>query len=210
MAEYHKYVFDQENRKFIGKFEKMYLTEHMEGFDSWHQEDQRDLSKQIILLLLKRYNFNKVLDVGCGKGSFTHQVKKVNNQVTGIDISKTAIRIAQKKFPDVNFECVNLGLKLPDLPILVQKYDLILFMEILSYLQNWQELLQEFIKLGDYFLISLFIPENPIGFVKSPEELGKFFKTHFEVIEEIQLLRARKTILFGKSLQSKRRCNARI
>lgn len=44
---YHKYVFDEENRAFIGKFEEMYRQEDVEGFDSWRQEDMATLNVQL-------------------------------------------------------------------------------------------------------------------------------------------------------------------
>lgn len=34
MAEYHSYVFDQEKRDFVGKFEEMYQAGVEKGFDS--------------------------------------------------------------------------------------------------------------------------------------------------------------------------------
>jgi len=58
---YHKYVFDIENRKFIGKFEEMYNHEEIESYDSWFQEDLRHLTYQISFVLLNRYNFSTVL-----------------------------------------------------------------------------------------------------------------------------------------------------
>ncbi len=45
MAKYHKYVFDEERKKFIGDFEKMYSAEE-NSFDSWHQTDRRNIAKQ--------------------------------------------------------------------------------------------------------------------------------------------------------------------
>jgi len=45
MGKYQKYIFDQNQRKFIGDFEKMYSNEVEEKFDSWHQSDTRFLGK---------------------------------------------------------------------------------------------------------------------------------------------------------------------
>lgn len=36
MAKYHKYVFDTDNRRCVGKFEEMYQQEKIANFDSWH------------------------------------------------------------------------------------------------------------------------------------------------------------------------------
>ena len=113
MAKYHKYVFDTENRKFIGKFEEMYQNESKEIFDSWHQEDSRQIQRRFDLAVLEDYNFQSIVDVGCGKGAFTHLFKKKNNVVIGIDISKTAIKIAKERYPDIDFICIDI-LKISD------------------------------------------------------------------------------------------------
>jgi hypothetical protein len=40
---YHPYVFNLEERGFVGAFEEMYQQENTEGFDSWHERDVRML-----------------------------------------------------------------------------------------------------------------------------------------------------------------------
>ena len=109
MAKYHKYVFDIDNRKLIGDFETMYQNESKENFDSWHQDDTRQLQRKIDLAILEDYNFNNILDIGCGKGSLTHLLKKKNNQVLGIDISQTVVNIVKERFPDINFVCTDVN-----------------------------------------------------------------------------------------------------
>jgi len=110
MAKYHKYVFDLENRQFVGDFEAMYQNESKENFDSWHQDDSRQLQRKIDLAILENYNFNKILDIGSGKGSLTHILKKKNNMVVGIDISQTAVDIASERFPDIDFVCSDVNI----------------------------------------------------------------------------------------------------
>jgi len=103
MAEYHRYVFDQQERKFIGQFDEMYQAEQEKGFDSWQQDDLRHLDRNICLSILQKYNFSRILDVGCGKGAFTHLLKKNNNYVIGLDVSKTALSQASARYPDIEF-----------------------------------------------------------------------------------------------------------
>ena len=75
MPAYHKFVFDFENRKFLGRFEEMYQAEDVEGFDSWNQEDLRFPRKRISYAILSNQNFPRILDLGCGKGFFTQLLK---------------------------------------------------------------------------------------------------------------------------------------
>jgi hypothetical protein len=60
MAEYHKFVFDFENRSFVGQFEEMYQQEKVSNFDSWHQEDSRQLNRKIALSIMENYNFRSM------------------------------------------------------------------------------------------------------------------------------------------------------
>lgn len=53
-----------------------------------------------------------ILDAGCGEGFYTHQHKTPNNHVYGVDIAKSAIKIAAKKYKDCNFSVATLS-KLP-------------------------------------------------------------------------------------------------
>ena len=39
----------------------------------------------------------------------THQLKKINNQVLGLDISSTAIDLARARFPDIEFDVADVN-----------------------------------------------------------------------------------------------------
>ncbi|MDD5392913.1 MAG: class I SAM-dependent methyltransferase [Thiothrix sp.] len=208
MTEYHKYVFDSSNRRFVGKFEEMYQQEKIVNFDSWHQDDSRQLNRKIALEILSGYNFGKIIDIGTGKGTLTHQLKKFNNHVLGLDISPTAIEVARARFPDIEFDVADVN----DLPWLTlyldNKYggnaqargaDLVFTAECLSYIEHWKELICELANRTRYLMINLFIPPNPIGFVKSIEELEAEVSLHFEILELVVIKRSRFVVLFAQS-----------
>ncbi len=44
-----------------------------------------------------------ILDAGCGEGFYTHQHKNELNQVYGVDIAKTAVKIAAKRYKSCSF-----------------------------------------------------------------------------------------------------------
>lgn len=201
MNDYHKYVFDVEQRKYVGEFEEMYRAEKEEFFDSWHQEDLRTLSKQFCLAILAQYNFSRILDVGCGKGTFTHLLKRNNNHVVGIDISETALKHARGKFPDIEFFRADLSCTewSDDNQVLKRDYDLVVLMEILSYLRGWEEVIERLSKITKFLLVSLFIPRNPIGFVKNTEDLVSALQRYFVIVENVQLVNRDTIILFGSS-----------
>lgn len=207
MAEYHKYVFDVVNKKFVGEFEEMYKQEKKLNFDSWHQDDSRQLNRQIALNILSAFNFGLILDIGCGKGSLTHQLKKRNNKVFGIDISPTAIEVASSRFQDIAFDVVDANNcnALESYLTTCHKdgsltFDLVFSAEILSYLENWKDLVAFLSTKTKYILVALFLPENPIGFVRSKEELVAVISRHFEIIEEVYLNKSRFSIIFARVL----------
>jgi len=200
MAKYHKYVFDLEKREFVGDFETMYQNESKENFDSWHQDDSRQLQRKIDLAILEDYYFNKVLDIGCGKGSLTHILKRKNNIVVGLDISQTAIDIASERFPDINFICSDVN-NVSNYTKIVDNMggvNLVFTSEVFSYIEHWKELLYEISKTTDYFMISLYIPENPIGFIKTENELVNEISKSFNIIEHITLNITNFVVIFAK------------
>ncbi|SNB47011.1 trans-aconitate 2-methyltransferase [Geobacter sp. DSM 9736] len=204
MSGYHRYVFDTTERKFVGNFEQMYKNESSQGYDSWHQEDQRQIHRVFDLVLLRDYNFDTIIDIGCGKGSFTHQLKKKNNRVIGIDISETAIQTARERYPDVEFAAVDLAvpsnfIEISEKIVGNAKIDLVLACEVLSYIENWRDLVAAVADRAEFLLLNLFIPEDAIGFVKSEQELMYELEKHFEVIEWITVRNRRFTLFFGRS-----------
>ena len=187
---YHKYVFDVDKREFVGKFEEMYHNEDRDGYDSWYQEDLTNLTSQISLVILNRYNFSRILDIGCGKGTFIHLLKKANNKVVGMDISETAIEKARAKYRDIDFKVLSVNELMSTQK---EQYDLVIMKEILSYLENWKEVIKYASKITKYIFISLYLPSNPIGFVKSFDSLKDEIVKHFSI--EIENLLNNEVIL---------------
>lgn len=179
---YHDFVFDTDNREFVGRFEDMYRQENEKYFDSWFQEDSRHLGRKIQSAILSQYNFNDILDMGCGKASLTHTLQKRNNRVTGIDISETCIKVAAGKYPDVNFICCTVDEYFSGSE---KKHDLVIASDILSYLQNWRSVIKTVSERSEFFMISLFIPENPIGFIKSFPELFSEIEKYFSIENKV-------------------------
>lgn len=57
----------------------------------------------------------RVLDIGCGTGSFANIIKNTypDADIYGLDVSKKALSIAEKKYPSIKFINVDAELKLP-------------------------------------------------------------------------------------------------
>ncbi len=195
IEKYHKYVFNTEERSFVGQFEEMYHNENIEGFDSWHQEDVSDIRRQICLTILSRYNFKNVLDIGCGKGNFTNLLKKVNNHVTGIDISQSAIGKANIRYRNLDFmvASTNEWMQMPS-----KQYDLITIIGTLTYIENWRDVVKCAVNRTRYLYVDSYVPNNPIGYVKSFDEFHNFLSS-LTTIETEVLVNRETIIIFGKT-----------
>jgi len=179
---YHKYVFDARKRKFVGRFEEMYANEDKEHFDSWFQDDVSDFSRRFSSWLISQNRYDSILDVGCGKGTFTNLLKKNGNRIVGVDISQTAIAKAKSRYPGIDFLIMTVSQALEE----KGSWDLIVMMEVLSYLKDWRKMIQKASRCGRHIFISLYLPPKPIGFVKSFNSLKKSLTKYFEI--EMELL----------------------
>lgn len=178
---YHRFVFDLEKRRFVGAFEEMYLAEDDEGFDSWHQDDLGRLRYRLVHALLANA-YDSLLDVGCGKGAMTAALGRFATRTVGVDVSPTAIEKARARFPDIDFHVTH-----GDLPteFAGQRFSLVTCIEVLSYLEDWRAALAELASLGNRLFVSLYVPSDPIGSVKSLGELRDEFAKVAEIETEV-------------------------
>jgi SAM-dependent methyltransferase len=189
MPGYHKYVFDSHKREFVGRFDEMYQAELAEGFDAWNQDDLRARADAAVCneLLHGRF-YDAILDLGCGKGALTAHLARYANRVFGTDISPTAIDIARRRYPQIQFEVLDASDSELVSSVLHRELSnlsgrhLIVMSQVLSYLENWKQLLAGIAEIPTEILVVLYIPEEPIGFVKTPEELQELLVEYFDEI----------------------------
>lgn len=125
---YHDYVI--KNGKFIGKFEEMYRN----CADPWYQDTKKFPYKELsveLLIKLGYKKFNRILDIGCGKGKFTNFIRNKfsNVDVYGIDISETAVKIARERYPGIIFQTVDVT----NQSIIYSCFDCIFMTEVIWY-----------------------------------------------------------------------------
>lgn len=192
---WHPYVFDTERRRFVGDFEGMYQAELRDGFDSWHQTDPRLLEVRISMLLLDQITFGTAVDLGCGKGWMTAQLKRRDNRVVGVDRSETAIAEARARFPDVEWVCSTISAYLDRADLC----DLVVIREVLSYIEGWRRVLADCSRLARYLLVGLYLPPAPIGFVGSHAELRREIDDRYSVVEAVVMPRRRMAIYLCES-----------
>ncbi|MFM7526048.1 MAG: class I SAM-dependent DNA methyltransferase [Actinomycetota bacterium] len=178
MPNYHEFVFDTTNRRFVGMFEEMYRAESDCNFDSWHQDDlSARYDVTVMLRLLAKRHYRNALDLGCGKGSLTSILASFADHVHGVDISKTAVDVATRRFPGLEFSVMEISSvssirsALDSVSTNSDGRVLVVICQVLSYLENWREIIRCITRSGADILVALYLPDNPIGFVKSFQEL---------------------------------------
>lgn len=126
---------------------------------AYHRDDEyieeENLFKNIFL---KRVNIvsnlsqpGKVLEVGCSTGLLLSLFKERGWEVTGIEVSKKAAEIAQKRG-------INVTVDYFEKAEIKEKYDLIIFNHVFEHVENPQDVMEktyELLKPGGIVLISL-------------------------------------------------------
>jgi 2-polyprenyl-3-methyl-5-hydroxy-6-metoxy-1,4-benzoquinol methylase len=73
----------------------------------------------------------KILDLGCGTGWFAHRLAQFG-EVTGIDLSETAIALARSQFPGVSFLCGNLH----EAALPAGQFDIVVAQEVIAHVPD--------------------------------------------------------------------------
>ncbi len=113
----------------------------------------------------------------------------------GVDLSETAIAKARTAHPELEFEVMRVE-DLGDLH--PRRFDLVVAMEVLSYVEDWRGALDVFSRLGDRLLVTLYLPPDPIGFVKTFDELLEEVGRRYEIETEV-LVDREQIVLVGRA-----------
>ena len=104
--------------------------------DDYLSKDRIIFYNELISLTVKQgivFKNKAILDVGCGSGALLNEINKKYHDcdLTGIDLSRTAIEYARKKMPGILFEVKDIFQSSTE-----KKYDIIFCAEVLEHLLN--------------------------------------------------------------------------
>jgi 2-polyprenyl-3-methyl-5-hydroxy-6-metoxy-1,4-benzoquinol methylase len=125
-----------------------------------------------------------ILDVGCGEGTLLDFLPgRLKSHYRGIDISKEAIAKAKKSRPKGAFEAVIAHQYIPP-----QKFDVILFSEVLYYVDHEALLKQyeSYLTPDGIIISSLFF--NPKDDNEVKKKILDFIESYFQVIDDLQVV----------------------
>lgn len=124
-------------------WEKIYQDQEEPLDFSWRasQVFQHDLA----ITTLKQFgkeHYTSALDIGCSQGQFTQRLQEIASKIIAIDLSKTAIEKAQKRYGRNDSCNGNIIFEVGSLPYLNyndNSYDLIVALEVLYYLKKEEQ-----------------------------------------------------------------------
>ena len=124
------------------KYTKDLYNKHAAGYTA-SMEKGRFYNKYIDMPAIKKSVKNirgkKVLDVGCGPGTYTSYFKSLGAKVSAIDISEEMVKIAASKVPGADIRVADMN-KIPFPP---STFDLVFYGLSIHYLDNILPTLKE-------------------------------------------------------------------
>jgi SAM-dependent methyltransferase len=180
--DYHDYVF--KDGKMVGRFQEMYRDIP----NPWPQQQDVDaLRYRIIRTYLEDKGVQTILDVGCGFGFFTENLRPLG-RVIGFDIAPAAVIKGKKLHPRLHLMAADVRDALP----LGQKVDTVIALQLFWYvidrIDQVLDNLAETLKPGGYFITSLYIPDDPVGkeVISNAQDLINIVKSRFRIDDVIE------------------------
>ena len=108
--------------------------------------------------IMRYYNFflenvekdSKVLDVGCGNGFVAYKIAQKAHSVFAIDINKSSIELAKRKYNRKNIEYINSDILNYEFE---EKFDYIILSNILEHIKDRKEFLNKIKPLSKFLLV---------------------------------------------------------
>ncbi len=119
-----------------------YFDKIAQRYDKWYETKVGryvDTTEKEIVFSLLKTSKGKALDLGCGTGNYTLELKKRGFDVVGLDISKEMLRIAQKKIPEIAF----IRGDAYKLPFKNNTFDLVLSITMFEFIKNPEKIIKE-------------------------------------------------------------------
>ena len=108
-------------------------------------------------------------------------------------MSPTAIQKAKARYPQIHFKTLGSD----ELKTMGQSFDLVLLSEVLSYLSGWRETLKAIASMTKYIYVTLFLPPDPAGYVRSLDELREEISRSYSIKTEL-LMDQEQLCILGK------------
>jgi SAM-dependent methyltransferase len=132
---------------------KQWSSQSAIDYYAQHRHDVADLyPSETVFLPRVLFPGAKVLDVGCASGGFFNIMRSYEPAVeyTGIDLSATAVEMAQARYPEANF-VLNEGFSLP---FEDNTFDLVHCTSVFNNEPNYKTILEEMYRVTNRFALA--------------------------------------------------------
>lgn len=113
------------------------------NYDSWYRTEfgryAHGLEKNLIMDFAKPDKGEKILDVGCGTGTYGLEFAKIGLEVTCLDMSERMLKIAKTKSGDIDMILGNAE----GMPFRDNTFDLIVGITLIEFLDRPEKAIQE-------------------------------------------------------------------
>lgn len=116
------------------------------------------LNKEIVMKRFSSLQNKKVLDLGCGYGWYSNYFSKIGAKVIGCDGSIEMLKLARKKYPNIQFEYMDIEDRLN---IQDNSFDIVFSNQVLMDIKNIPHLIKEvhrILKKHGIFYVSIVHP----------------------------------------------------
>ncbi len=108
--------------------------------ENQEQSEYANVNRKTVSNRFTTLNGQKVLDLGCGYGWYTNFFANIGADVIGCDGSNKMIEIAKKKYPTLNFECLDIE---NSMPYENETFDLVFCNQVLMDIENIESVFEE-------------------------------------------------------------------
>jgi len=111
-----------------------------ESYDAWYQREPGRLidaiEKDMVYRLLEPREGMKLLDVGCGTGNYALELARIGVQVTGIDVSRAMLDVAERKAEAMGVKLQLIHADINNIDLLPESYDAVLSVTALEFFEE--------------------------------------------------------------------------
>ena len=135
---------------------------HWRGIETCRYGIVENIVKDLIEKELSGSKRISILDIGCSTGHFTNVLSKTSENIVGIDISDTAIKIAREKYPKIDFRSEDFQkIDLPE-----NTFSIAVCMEVLYYIEDESkaDFVERIVKVlvdDGYFILTTLLGGKP-------------------------------------------------